>query len=1075
MANGITGVLDPRVKAIANQLEEADIFKPTALTPESIETQRALLRGLPGMAATDYQKQLQESKDLSKLNLLLGISKAGFDYAGAPRQRGEGEFSVASRALFSPLLPQVSKFATDVKSAELAAAKAKRDEERALTQSALTLQQTEAARSDKARDARQNLAISLAEKNYKPIGKGWQYKDDKGNFQSFYGYQVTNKQTNDVETYRVDKNGKPVLITSEIREAPDKTTTLKPMLSDPGYVIDPDGRQQRATRIFDPNNNSIKVVLSDSGVAVRTSGENPPYKWSRSDPAAGSKGTIRSVTKTAQFLTEGPKGKFKLKSIPVERIQIDDPTTLLRRFGPQLFPVNSEIPLTVDDPTKKGPDGKPLKINPVEGIHFTLSPLDNLSSPTTEKFYLRKDLSEQNLRAAQSKLGKVQPGELVSRRVYRDKNTQQVRLSQYDAQGKITGLTPDEANKFLTVKSDQDDGKGKALSKTPVELTIDGKPGQFLLYEYGPGDIGFYNLATKERLDGSKTEDAYKSIREDKLFQTFKPVFDQALEAAIARRGDLDSATLETLKKQTLTTADLKRLANLKGGQGLTQAISDIVSSRISDIRSKPKPAAAVPSPAVLPPHLTQRYPRIDSLTSPSGATRENLVPNAIFMPWKSGAEVNPNKRIMLGTGSHKGFKSVTESEIDRASRDWPSIKSDINNIMPDLVLDNREENILAFTGLWKHLPSMAKKEKVVAFSPQQWRTAYDKAAQNYDAAAGNFKDPSEIDSGMKGRSLQQQLDSNADAMRDNAIMFRYSDQGGAFNLTGTWLAELRGSGLGELYETVVLAGEEVAMPTAKWEKFLKPDSQLTPNERGEKNKAIEIFNKFQAEGAPRISANEFERAAEYLAALARYRIRAFDMIPDARPSDLDIKMFLQAFVGDRDSKTVIFQRLSELQNKHANAASRLINNNLNKAAFSADTIVDLEHTARALERAAIRDVDMGQGSRAKQQAENYRRAAGKYRLAARKIAGKVVPGVRRGAVSPLSRTVDEETTANLYNRLESAALQAFPNMSSKDAIQEFLKEGLNLMEFRGSFERGRTPSAVQAVKEPNQSYTIKP
>lgn len=116
------------------------------------------------MAATDYQKQLQESKDLSRLNLLLGVSKAGFDYASAPRQRGEGEFSVASRALFSPLLPQVSKFATDVKSAELAAAKAKRDEERALTQSALTLQQTEAARSDKARDARQNLAISLAER-----------------------------------------------------------------------------------------------------------------------------------------------------------------------------------------------------------------------------------------------------------------------------------------------------------------------------------------------------------------------------------------------------------------------------------------------------------------------------------------------------------------------------------------------------------------------------------------------------------------------------------------------------------------------------------------------------------------------------------------------------------------------------------------------------------------------------------------------------------------------------------------------------------------------------------------------
>ena len=162
------------------------------------------------------------------------------------------------------------------------------------------------------------------------------------------------------------------------------------------------------------------------------------------------------------------------------------------------------------------------------------------------------------------------------------------------------------------------------------------------MYEYGPGDIGFYDLATKKRLDDSKAKGAYKSIPEDKLFQTLEPVFNQALEAAIARRQDLDAATLEALKKQTLTTADLKRLTNLKGGQGLTQAISDIVSTRISDISNRPKPAAAVPSPAVLPPHLTQRYPRIKSLISPSGATRENFVPNAIFMPWKKWCGGHP-------------------------------------------------------------------------------------------------------------------------------------------------------------------------------------------------------------------------------------------------------------------------------------------------------------------------------------------------------------------------------------------------------------------------------------------------
>jgi hypothetical protein len=1068
---GITGVVDPRVSAIAKQLEETGMFKPTALTPASIEKQRAMLRGLPGMAATDYQKQLQESKDLSKLNLLLGIAKAGFDYAGAPRQRGEGEFSVASRALLSPLLPQVSKFATDVKSAELAAAKAKRDEERALTQGALTLQQTEAARLDKARDKRQTLAFSLAEKDFKPIGKGWQYKAADGKFKSFYGFQVTNKQTNEVETYRIDKDGNTVLITSAIEEAPDVTKRLKPQVSDTGYVTDTQGREQRATRIYDPNNDTIKVVLTDGMGVVRTSGENPPYKWSRSDPTSGSKGKITSVKKTAQFLTKGPDGKRKLRSVPVERLQRDDPGTLQRVFGPQLFPVNSEISIQVDHPTEKDKDGKPLKINPVEGVHFTLSPFDNLSTPTTEKFYLRKDLSEAELRTAQRKLGKVRPGELVSRRVYRDKNTEQVRLSQYDAQGKITGLTPDEANKWLTVKSDQDDGKGKVLSKSPVELTVDGKPRQVVLYEFGPGDIDFFDLETKKRLASGKAKGAYKSIPEDKLFQTLKPVFERDFKKAIAARQDLDPDTLAQLNKQTLSTADLKKLSGVSQRKGdLTQVISDMVSSRVTALQKK-KPPSAVPQ---IPQSVSQRYPRIGTLTSQSGFKQGPLVPPALFQPWRKGAEVKSDRRVMLGTGSHPGFKSVTEGSIDKASRNWPSIKADIENFYPGLVVDNREEEIIAFTELWKHLPSMSKAEKTVTYTPKQWRSAFDKAAQQYDAAGGTWKDANDIEAGLKGRSLQKMLDTNADAMRNNALMSRYQDQGGAFQLTGNWLAEFRGTGLGELWEWATIDGKNVQVPTTKWGKYLKPDSQLSSSERAIKKNAIEIFNKFQKEGSPRIGTNEFERAAEYLAGLARYRISAFDMIPDARPSDKDIEIFLKAFVGDRDSKTVIFQRLSELQNTHANEASRLINNYLNKAAFSADTVVNLDHTARALDRAAVRDPDPSLGKRAQQFSENYRRAASKYRMAANKIAGKIIPGHRRGAVSPLSKTVDEETTANLYNRLQAAALQVFPNESPKDAIQKFLDAGYNLVEFRGSFEMGKTPSAVRGVIESDGSVTLR-
>jgi hypothetical protein len=89
-------------------------------------------------------------------------------------------------------------------------------------------------------------------------------------------------------------------------------------------------------------------------------------------------------------------------------------------------------------------------------------------------------------------------------------------------------------------------------------------------------------------------------------------------------------------------------------------------------------------------------------------------------------------------------------------------------------------------------------------------------------------------------------------------------------------------------------------------------------------------------------------------------------------------------------------------------------------------------------------------------------------------VSGRIIPGYRSGAISPLSMNVDEEVTANLYRNLLSAATTAYPDRSEEEAVNEFVRQGLHLTRFLGVFgrdERRRAPYVI----EPDGSITLSP
>jgi len=135
-------------------------FGPTGTRPNVLGTRSGLRaleterRGLSSfLGQTDYDTQLEESKDLAKLQIALSLMKRGFAAAGATPVRGESAASTLSRELLSPVAGDITPIASDLLKQRRAVEAAKRQEERQLKLAALqNVQQRQAQDFESARE-----------------------------------------------------------------------------------------------------------------------------------------------------------------------------------------------------------------------------------------------------------------------------------------------------------------------------------------------------------------------------------------------------------------------------------------------------------------------------------------------------------------------------------------------------------------------------------------------------------------------------------------------------------------------------------------------------------------------------------------------------------------------------------------------------------------------------------------------------------------------------------------------------------------------------------------------------------
>jgi hypothetical protein len=161
MATRFNAITNPSLQTFTENLTDIRTLGSSGLqglmapNMETVAAREAQLKKYLG--STDYDTQLEESKDLAKLQIALSLMKRGFAAAGATPVRGESAASTLSRELLSPVAGDITPIASGLLQQRRAAEAAKRQEERQLRLAALQDVKDE----DKARRA---LALALTPK-----------------------------------------------------------------------------------------------------------------------------------------------------------------------------------------------------------------------------------------------------------------------------------------------------------------------------------------------------------------------------------------------------------------------------------------------------------------------------------------------------------------------------------------------------------------------------------------------------------------------------------------------------------------------------------------------------------------------------------------------------------------------------------------------------------------------------------------------------------------------------------------------------------------------------------------------
>ena len=137
--NGIRdkALLPPRAKTWLDTLSALEGESGISFAPnmDAVRQREADLAAYLGQ--TDYDKQLQESRNMAKLQLGLALAQRGFGSMGAQPRPGEMAISTVGRELLSPLSGDALTVAQQMNQQKLATQQAKRQEERQIKLAAL--------------------------------------------------------------------------------------------------------------------------------------------------------------------------------------------------------------------------------------------------------------------------------------------------------------------------------------------------------------------------------------------------------------------------------------------------------------------------------------------------------------------------------------------------------------------------------------------------------------------------------------------------------------------------------------------------------------------------------------------------------------------------------------------------------------------------------------------------------------------------------------------------------------------------------------------------------------------------
>ena len=994
-----------QAQGIAGVLEKQGVFAPTPLTREAILKQREMVSGLPGLGPVDYSAENKEATDFAKLQFALSLMGRGFSAMGATPQSGEGALGALGRTLIAPVASDISAIAGPLMQQRQAQRAAERANEARLSQAALTMQQQVNTRQDASRDQQLALARSLAERDYVPT-KGLQRTKPGGKPEDFMGF-----------FYKDKLNGLPVYA-----------------------IYGADGKEERVPgeQLSEYRKPATVTALKATGASVES--------------------------RVIQFPVRGKDGKITgWKDVNVNQVRQIIPQTgddgPRMQYGAEVTPIGTTIPMTV-----LGPGNKPRNV--VEGVDFIGTDKANFDKPAVDKLYIRPDLDNAELLKAQAllKSSDLKRGEGVQRWVFRSQVDPEQSKIWYDVKGNRADLTPDLANKYLTSVKPEDaiPAGGKRVGTTTSNFSVVDKAGKkstvsAILMEMPDGDFKWKQIGEDGKfLSDAYQKNAWESNKDDKVWQQLRPVLTDDFKSQVKLRNANPGIEAKLLN-QNLTQTEIIRLATLTGDARKT-ALNDLITKRMRDLGD-----TAAENPVTVPESVTKLDPRVDALTRlPAAGGGSSVINPRILNPWKSPN----NKSIQLGTGSHPGFtKQISPEDLAAAQKNYPAIRKAYMEIFPGREMGDAEEKVMLFTGLWKNLPGVAAPGSGVrTFDDAEIKKIFNESMGLYNKASPEYKPATEIKIG-RDKFLQDALDENLEAMRDNVIMLRFREVGGAFFADGDWLAEMRGGALGELFENWTGTDNvERVMPSDRWAAISRPDKLLNKKDLALKRQAFEWMQKNTGRDAG-IGLTEFEKAAEYLAALSRYKIRAFQMIDDSRPSDRDIELLLGAFVTGGESETKAFTKLADLQRRHAGALSANINKGLQgKAVFSPTFLATLDHTSRALSRASVFETDPRYMGRGKETSRLFKESASVIGNAAKSVSGRILPGHRGGAISPLSQATDEEATSNLYRMVSTAALREYPNLPPAEAVKKFVDMGMHLQRYLGVFGRGAKQSTPNVV-----------